>query len=147
MKRTDFSFMEENPNPNNNLIHVSNQQNPAFSRKRNKHSDPNNLVGLQNMQGADLHVSNPQMGNSGRERLKRHQEEVAGHVVIPDSWGQEELLKDWIDYSPFDALLVPKGLTSAREALAMEGRRATTSQGVLRIESFSDRAFVSTRIH
>ncbi|XP_048425435.1 uncharacterized protein LOC125470444 [Pyrus x bretschneideri] len=135
MKRTHYSFMEENPNPNNNLIHMSNQQNPAFSGKRNKHSDVIDLVGSQSMQAVGGYVSIPQMDNLGHERLKSHQEEVAGHVVIPDSWGQEELLKDWIDYSPFDALLVPEGLTSAREALAMEGRRANTSHGVLRIES------------
>ncbi|KAM1056479.1 hypothetical protein ACFX13_030625 [Malus domestica] len=137
MKRTHFSFMEESPNPNNNLIHMSNQQNPAFSGKRNKYSDAINLVGSHSMQAVGGYVSIPQMDSLGHERLKRHQEEVAGHVVIPDSWGQEELLKDWIDYSPFDALLVPKGLTSAREALAMERRRANTSNGVLRIESRS----------
>jgi hypothetical protein len=34
-----------------------------------------------------------------RERLKRHSVEVAGRVWIPDIWGQEELLKDWIDCS------------------------------------------------
>ncbi|XP_021829701.1 protein BIC1-like [Prunus avium] len=136
MKRTNFSFLEENPN---NIINMGSQQIPAFSGKRTKHQDPNNLVGFQSMQqpvefhgdGGDHQVHYL----SGRERLKRHQEEVAGRVAIPDSWDQEELLKDWIDYSPFDALLVPKGLTSAREALAMEGRRASGSQGVLRIES------------
>ncbi|KAK9279317.1 hypothetical protein L1049_013005 [Liquidambar formosana] len=70
---------------------------------------------------------------SGRERLKRHRSEVAGRVLIPDNWSQEELLTDWIDYSSFDALLVPSGIASAREALAAEGRGA--SAGGLRIES------------
>nr|XP_011459330.1 PREDICTED: uncharacterized protein LOC105349931 [Fragaria vesca subsp. vesca] len=126
MKRTHYSFMEENPNNAANQIKL-----PAFSGKRSKHcgGGHNELVGLQNMSAAEC---------SGRERLKRHQEEVAGHVTIPDSWGQEELLKDWIDYSPFDALLVPTGLSSAREALAMEGRRRASNnnaQGVMRIES------------
>ncbi|KAK6926579.1 hypothetical protein RJ641_008298 [Dillenia turbinata] len=60
--------------------------------------------------------------DSGRERLRRHQREVAGRVMIPDEWGQEELLKDWVDYSSFDALLVPSGIGSAREALVAEGR-------------------------
>jgi hypothetical protein len=68
-----------------------------------------------------------------RERLKRHSVEVAGRVWIPDIWGQEELLKDWIDCSAFDASLVPTGIMSAREALAEEGRRANSSG--LRIEN------------
>lgn len=72
--------------------------------------------------------------DTGRERLKRHREEMCGRVMIPDSWGQENLLKDWIDYSSFDKLLAPNGLASAREALVAEGRRRPTSQR-LRIES------------
>lgn len=65
--------------------------------------------------------------DSGRERLKRHRVEVAGRVWIPDIWGQEELLNDWIDCSAFDASLVPKGIMSARAALVEEGRRANSS--------------------
>ncbi|KAF3441661.1 hypothetical protein FNV43_RR15576 [Rhamnella rubrinervis] len=71
--------------------------------------------------------------NSGRERLKRHRSEVAGRVWIPDIWGQEELLKDWVDCSAFDASLVPTGIMSARAALVHEGRRANS--GRLRIEN------------
>ena len=37
-----------------------------------------------------------------RERLKRHRTEVA-EVWIPDMWGQEHFLKDWIDCTSFDA--------------------------------------------
>ncbi|KAA8549867.1 hypothetical protein F0562_001551 [Nyssa sinensis] len=68
----------------------------------------------------------------GRERLKRHQTEVAGRVLIPEKWGHEELMKDWIDYSSFDALLAPSGIMSAREALVAERRRGTSRR--LRIE-------------
>ncbi|KAF8020317.1 hypothetical protein BT93_G0889 [Corymbia citriodora subsp. variegata] len=74
---------------------------------------------------------------SGRERLKRHRDEVAGRVPIPDSWGQESFLKDWMDYSAFDALLAPKGIASAREALMAEGgrrRRGAAQHQRLRIE-------------
>ncbi|KAK3443781.1 hypothetical protein EUGRSUZ_B03851 [Eucalyptus grandis] len=60
---------------------------------------------------------------SGREKLKRHRDEVAGRVPIPDSWGQESFLKDWMDYSAFDTLLAPRGIAPAREALMAEGRR------------------------
>ncbi|GAV82439.1 hypothetical protein CFOL_v3_25890 [Cephalotus follicularis] len=67
-----------------------------------------------------------------RERLRRHKIEVADHVWIPDTWGQEELLKDWIDCPPFDASLAPSGIMSARAALVKE-RRATS--GGLRLEN------------
>ncbi|CAN0916790.1 Protein BIC1 [Linum grandiflorum] len=73
----------------------------------------------------------------GRERLKRHREEVAGRVAIPENWGQENLLSDWVDCTPFDTLLAPAGLSSARAALAAEGRRRGGGGGGqrLRIQS------------
>ncbi|XP_014512843.1 protein BIC1 [Vigna radiata var. radiata] len=70
---------------------------------------------------------------SGRERLKRHRVEVSGRVWIPEIWGQEDLLKDWIDCTAFDAPLVPSRIVMARTALVEEGRRATS--GVIRIEN------------
>lgn len=81
--------------------------------------------------------------NGGRERLKRHREEVAGSVLIPDQWGQEEMLKDWIDCSAFEALLVPNKIASARKALAADHGRGASSASTstsphrqrLRIES------------
>ncbi|KAE8729405.1 Tubulin/FtsZ family protein isoform 1 [Hibiscus syriacus] len=72
--------------------------------------------------------------DSGRERLKRHREEVAGRVSIPDKWGKEELLRDWMDCSSFDSLLAPSGLASARKALMAEGRRSS-SQRFMRLGS------------
>ena len=69
----------------------------------------------------------------GRERLKRHRVEVAGRVWIPEIWGQEELLKDWIDCTAFDASLGNSSIVSARAALIEEGRRANSSG--LRIEN------------
>lgn len=70
---------------------------------------------------------------NGRERLTRYRREIAGRVWIPDIWGQEELLKDWIDCSAFDASLVPNGIMSARAALAEQ--RTRTNSGGLRIEN------------
>ncbi|KAI3915802.1 hypothetical protein MKX01_013258 [Papaver californicum] len=64
--------------------------------------------------------------DSGREKLKRHRVEIAGRVWIPDSWGQEKLMKDWIDCSAFNASLVPVGLLSARQALIEDRRRANS---------------------
>lgn len=64
---------------------------------------------------------------SGRGRLKRHRKEVAGRVWIPDIWGQEDFLKDWIDCSAFEANFVPRAIMSARSALAKEGRSPNAS--------------------
>ncbi|KAF1898209.1 hypothetical protein Lal_00032975 [Lupinus albus] len=62
--------------------------------------------------------------DSGREKLKRHRVEVAGNVWIPEIWGQEEFLKDWIDCTTaFDASLVHSRITTARKALVEEGRK------------------------
>ncbi|KAH7671378.1 hypothetical protein IHE45_10G089900 [Dioscorea alata] len=69
----------------------------------------------------------------GRERLKRHRVEMAGRVWIPEIWGQENFLKDWIDCASFDTCLVPKGLVLAREALVQECRQ--TNSGGLQIEN------------
>ncbi|KAL3532087.1 hypothetical protein ACH5RR_005608 [Cinchona calisaya] len=66
--------------------------------------------------------------DNGRERLKRHRVEVAGRVWIPDIWGQEDLLKDWIDCSAFDAAIMNASIMSARAALVEEGRRANSSR-------------------
>ncbi|XAR60138.1 hypothetical protein NMG60_11033390 [Bertholletia excelsa] len=65
---------------------------------------------------------------SNREKMERHRREVGGKVVVPDTWGQEQLLMQWIDNSSFDAMLAPKGIRSARAALVSEGRKAI-SQG------------------
>ncbi|KAL2511091.1 hypothetical protein Adt_16691 [Abeliophyllum distichum] len=59
---------------------------------------------------------------SGREKLKRHWNEVAGKILIPERWGREGFLKEWVDYSSFDAVLAPNGVVSAREALVAEAR-------------------------
>ncbi|KAL8509410.1 hypothetical protein ACS0TY_016569 [Phlomoides rotata] len=65
--------------------------------------------------------------SSGRERLKRHRVEVAGRVWIPEQWGQEDFLKDWIDCSVFDAAVRNKGIMSARASLMEQGRRPNST--------------------
>lgn len=75
---------------------------------------------------------------NGRDRLKRHRHEVAGRVWIPEIWGQEELLKDWIDCSAFDDatwMNNNNNIMSARTALVEERRRAANSTCRLRIEN------------
>ncbi|KAG8070898.1 hypothetical protein GUJ93_ZPchr0006g43818 [Zizania palustris] len=59
--------------------------------------------------------------DSARERLKRHRMEMAGRVRIPEMWGQERLLKDWVDCAVFDRpLAATRGLLNARDALVAE---------------------------
>nr|GMD17861.1 protein BIC1-like [Ipomoea batatas] len=65
----------------------------------------------------------PEKEHSGREKLKRHWTEVAGRVLVPEKWGQEGLLREWMDYSSFDALMAPKGLLSARQDLISQAKR------------------------
>lgn len=88
----------------------------------------------ENMEIKGDHTSNNNGGVMGpRERLKRHRREVAGQVWIPDMWGQEDFLKDWIDCSAFDASLVPQGIMLARASLMKEGRRSNSN--TLRLEN------------
>ncbi|KAI3682418.1 hypothetical protein L1987_82388 [Smallanthus sonchifolius] len=70
-----------------------------------------------------LSCSSP-VEESGRDRLARHRVEMAGQVRIPDIWGHEDLLKDWIDCTVFDSSLGNKTIMSARAALVQE-RRST----------------------
>ncbi|XP_031274278.1 protein BIC1-like [Pistacia vera] len=95
------------------------------------------IVGVKN-EGESSSLDGDLSEDNGRERLKRHRIEVAGHVWIPDIWGQEEMLKDWVDCVAFDASLVSTTIMSARSALAQEGRRSNS--GGLRIENSPFRA-------
>ncbi|PNX86745.1 soft fertilization envelope protein, partial [Trifolium pratense] len=56
---------------------------------------------------------------TGRERLKRHREEMKGKVKVPENWEKEKKLKEWVDYTKFDALIfAPHALiVTARDAL------------------------------
>ncbi|VFQ73052.1 unnamed protein product [Cuscuta campestris] len=64
-----------------------------------------------------------------RERLKRHRREVAGRVWVPEMWGQEELLKDWVDSScAFDASWMNASIILARSALVEAAGRTTPPQ-------------------
>ncbi|EXB38438.1 hypothetical protein L484_022338 [Morus notabilis] len=135
-KKMRFSLQKPSSNPD---------QVPLFSSKPNRPSSPTNYSSDQLMIMTSSHQiksdkHNNHVGDlvmmreqkdqcSGGDRMKRHREEVAGRVVVPDRWGKEELMKDWIDYSSFDKVLVPSGVRSAREALVMEAprRQATGS--------------------
>ncbi|XLT48642.1 hypothetical protein HN873_041246 [Arachis hypogaea] len=86
----------------------------------------NNMKIQHDVAMAEDHNSN---NNNVREKLKRHKISMAGRVWIPETWGQEELLKDWIDCTSFEAPLVPSRIMMAKAPLVQEGRR-TSSAGL-----------------
>uniref|UniRef100_A0A2P2Q622 Protein BIC1 n=1 Tax=Rhizophora mucronata TaxID=61149 RepID=A0A2P2Q622_RHIMU len=127
---TEGSFMKSRDlarDNKNDTKYSSSNTHQAKNKETPKHGLPGGAMDAE----PELNGSNG--GLCGRERLKRHRTEVAGRVWIPEIWGQEALLKDWIDCSVFDASLVPNNITSARSALVEEDRRANS--GRLRVEN------------
>jgi hypothetical protein len=82
-------------------------------------------VGKEEASGHKPPAEDDHQAGSTRERLKRHRMEVAGRVWVPEKWGQETLLKDWVDCAVFDRPLVPAGLLKARRALVAESCTAS----------------------
>ncbi|CAN8255090.1 unnamed protein product [Cochlearia groenlandica] len=84
-------------------------------------------------------VPEPTTVLSGRERLKRHREEVAGKVPIPENWGKEGLLMGWMDFSAFDAAFTSSQIVSARASLMADAGDDVGASGSrtqrLRVES------------
>ncbi|CAL0321816.1 unnamed protein product [Lupinus luteus] len=99
--------------------------------------EPNNNLIIMNMtqqacKAPNTIVNSDKGEESGRERLKRHREEVMGKVKIPKKWGKEKLLKDWVEYTTFDALFPPHtSIITARDALIADGRRASEAAAAL----------------
>ncbi|KAI3450711.1 hypothetical protein Pfo_007376 [Paulownia fortunei] len=93
-------------------------------QEKNPSSNPSTCVVISEALSME-NAGDEQEKGLGNEKMKRHWKEVSvgGRIVIPEAWGQEDLLKDWIDYSTFDALLAPKEVGLAREALVAEARR------------------------
>ncbi|KAL9993550.1 putative protein BIC [Helianthus debilis subsp. tardiflorus] len=92
------------------------------------HKDPNSIQTITTHNHHPQHLNTtttplPQTAEeSGRERLKRHRVEMAGRVWIPDVWGQEDMLKDWIDCTVFDSSLRNNNIMSARTAMVQQAR-------------------------
>ncbi|TYK18920.1 uncharacterized protein E5676_scaffold28061G00010 [Cucumis melo var. makuwa] len=99
--------------PHDSLSVVASATAPAPSPAGASTGDSSSTVGPEKLKGCC----------GVRERLKRHREEVAGKVTVPEKWGKEELLKDWIDYSAFDRILAAGRIASARASLAAEGQQ------------------------
>lgn len=96
---------------------------PAMElEKKHKDSEAEEAASSDSCGGAELVARRPAAAEeSTRERLKRHRTEMAGRVRIPDMWGQERLLKDWVDCAVFDRpLAATTGLLTARDALVAE---------------------------
>ncbi|XP_027342762.1 protein BIC1-like [Abrus precatorius] len=75
------------------------------------------------------HDEKVEVEETGRKRLKRLREEAMEHVKIPEKWGHEQLLKEWNDYTMFDALFAPHRLiVTARDALIAHGRKARSQR-------------------
>lgn len=122
---TQHSILSQEEEPTNTvslMVHPEGSVEPQAKVPRTSHS-------VATLRDGNKHET--VLPESTRERLKRHRIEMAGRVSVPDSWGQEKLLKEWIDYSSFDALLAPSGIAMARKALVAE--RRARSRG-LRVE-------------
>ncbi|CAN4107263.1 unnamed protein product [Withania somnifera] len=74
-------------------------------------------------------------GLSGREKLKRHWKEVGGRICVPERWGHEASLREWMDCSSFDKILAPNGLKSAHEALISQGKPARSTSRMIQVRS------------
>ncbi|KAJ0611134.1 putative protein BIC [Helianthus annuus] len=103
------------------------QHNIHVSKKINENEGDFTIKNTSNINS--LACSSPdadgeEVEESGRDKLKRHRVEMAGRVRIPDMWGHEDLLKDWIDCTVFDSSLGNNSIMSARAALVQE-RRST----------------------
>ncbi|ESW22063.1 hypothetical protein PHAVU_005G123800 [Phaseolus vulgaris] len=79
---------------------------------------------VKDQEGHSENIGRVGVEETGREKLKRLREEVMMEKIsIPEDWGQEQKLKDWIDYTVFDAFLAPHSLiVSARDALCMQSK-------------------------
>ncbi|XP_051113908.1 protein BIC1-like [Andrographis paniculata] len=116
--------MRDKSSSNSTLLHHPESKNLTTNStvlKRGESSRESN----KQMQSATTMIKRAEEDDekTGRERLKRHRLEVADRVWVPELWGQEDFLKDWIDCSPFDAAVMSSSAaTAARASLAEQGR-------------------------
>ncbi|KAF8091562.1 hypothetical protein N665_0443s0020 [Sinapis alba] len=129
-----MNIIDDTPSP---MAHPIVPSQPPSDQTQQDPSSPNESSSVSDKKDQALSVEKPKQNqeeervDTGREKLKKHRRDVAGKVWIPEIWGQEELLKDWIDCSTFDTCLVPAGISSARAALVEEARRAASASGGL----------------
>ncbi|KAE9619598.1 hypothetical protein Lal_00038146 [Lupinus albus] len=136
-QRKDNSIIMEQEQDNGSDKDDTHTQTPSSDSKTHLSNNMENA--LQELVLSEKSVETEAMAEeSGRERLKKHRVEVAGKVRVPDIWGQEDKLKDWVDgTTAFDAPLVPSRILTARTALVEEGPRTSTTEGDLIVENMS----------
>ncbi|KAH7404699.1 hypothetical protein KP509_15G039100 [Ceratopteris richardii] len=78
---------------------------------------------VEEVDGKDKAIENSPRLACGRQRLQEYRMQMSGKVVIPDSWGREEQLQDWVTYGIVEDALRPAGLMAARAALVNECQR------------------------
>ncbi|XP_073099994.1 uncharacterized protein [Elaeis guineensis] len=134
-EKTRVSDSHEDPVPPSESLQMENSKQLVAFDMSSKNGGGGKIECSNNPESSQSEASSkgPSVEDCGREKLKRHRMEMAGRVWIPEGWGQESLLKDWIDCAAFDRSLVPKGLTLAREALVDECQQSNS--GSLRIEN------------
>ncbi|CAL0299395.1 unnamed protein product [Lupinus luteus] len=137
-QRKDNIIMEQEQDSGSDKDDTQTQTPSSASKTHLSNNIENALQGLVlhpevNITDKSVELEPEAMGeDSGRERLKKHRVEVAGKVWIPDIWGQEEQLKDWVDgTTAFDAPLVPSSILTARTALVEEGPGTSTDGGLI----------------
>ncbi|MFS7903598.1 putative protein BIC [Helianthus anomalus] len=111
------------PPPPQHIKKTHHQNNIHVSKKLNENEGDFTIKNSLSCSSPD-DADGEEVEESGRDKLKRHRVEMAGRVRIPDIWGHEDLLKDWIDCTVFDSSLGNNSIMSARAALVQE-RRST----------------------
>lgn len=130
--QTQQTHESKNPNPQTTQESQkpSHEESNTITKPHHHQESPHDRAAPpeeEGKRGAAAPPAKSEAEEGGRERLKRHRVEMAGRVWIPDMWGQEDLLKDWIDCAAFDASLVSSPILMARDSLAQQGRRAANS--------------------
>ncbi|MCO5549980.1 hypothetical protein L7F22_003457 [Adiantum nelumboides] len=66
----------------------------------------------------------------GRARLQHHWIQVGGKVMIPDTWGLERHLQEWVNFGLVEDAFRPSGLMSARSALVADCQRRSRAGSI-----------------
>lgn len=116
------------PSPNENLL-------PDGFRPQDSADDHDDKLSVRSTEDDDIGDAPDEQGMvTGLPRLQVYRSAMAGKVIIPDTWGWEQYLQDWVSYGEVEDALRPAGLISARNALVSESQRrdeaVTTARGV-----------------
>ncbi|KAK4369478.1 hypothetical protein RND71_013270 [Anisodus tanguticus] len=129
-------LMVDDGDKKGNFVDSTKKENQKLSHKQGEYQYQDSIKNFRSfsmVDDGDKRVGDffiqPEKLEEGPLKLKRHWREVGGRVFVPERWGHEGSLREWVDYSSFDKILAPKGLKSAREALMSQGKRARSGSG------------------